>query len=115
MTWVRGGSSPEVWLSAVEYSNDGVTCTNLSAGLLVLAGWRLVWVSLPPGATIRAPGYTVVGDGNGSGWFVESLLPTIAILTHDADFRVMANQFGFNIRGVGSQVVLVEGSSNLVQ
>ena len=115
LTWTRGGTSPEVSRTTFEYSSNAVTWTSLGAGSRVSGGWQLGGVSLPPGATIRARGYVTGGQYNGSGWFVESLLPTIAILTHDGSFGVVSNRFGFNIRGVGSQMVVVEGSSNLVQ
>jgi len=55
-----------------------------------------------------------------SDWFVESLLPTFpliapAILTDDGSFGVVSYRFGFTVRGVDGQIVVVEGSSNLVR
>jgi uncharacterized delta-60 repeat protein len=61
----------------------------------------------------------VVSNGFGS---VTSAVATLVvgptppvILTGDGAFGVISNQFGFNVSGVSSQVVVVERSSNLLQ
>lgn len=122
LTWTRGGTSPEVWRTTFDYSIDGVAWSSLGVGSRIAGlpagqagGWQLGGLALPSGATIRARGCVTGGQFNGSGSFVESLLPTIAILTDDGGFGIMAKQFGFNIRGVGRPMVLVEGSPNLAQ
>jgi hypothetical protein len=69
ITWLRGGTSPEVWRTTFEHSPDGLTWTGLGAGTRISGGWRLTGLSLPPGGTIRARGYVA-----GSSWFVESLI-----------------------------------------
>jgi hypothetical protein len=115
LTWMRDGPGPEVWRTSFEYSTNGVTWTNLAAGSRISGGWQIPDLSLPPGATIRARGYVTGGEYNGSSWFIESLLPTVAILTDDSSFGVMSNQFGFNLRSVGNPIVLVQGSTNLTQ
>ena len=108
--FLPGGTDPESWRTTFDYSTHRLDWTNLRAGTSNSGGLHLDGFSLPRGATIRALGYVT-----GGGWFVESVLPTIALLANDASFGVIANQFGFNTRGVGSPMVLVESSSNLVQ
>jgi len=70
--WTRTGSCPEVWRMTFEYSLDGQTWHSLGAGTRVPNGWRLTGVSIPDGSTVRARGYLTGGQGNGSGWFVET-------------------------------------------
>ncbi len=76
VTWLRGGTSPEVWRTTFDYSPDGSTWTNLGAGTRILGGWELDGVSLPSGGVIRARGYIPSGQYNGSAWFVETLTAT---------------------------------------
>jgi len=61
----------------------------------------------------------VVSNGFGSATsavatLLVGLTPPV-ILTGDGAFGVISNQFGFNVSGVSSQVVIVERSSNLLQ
>jgi len=71
VTWLRGGTSPEVWRTAFEWSRDAVAWSSLGDGRRVPGGWELDGASLPSDGTLRARGY--VGNGNGS-WFVEAHL-----------------------------------------
>lgn len=73
-TWLRGGSSPEVWRTTFEYSVDGVQWISLEAGTRIAGGWQLTDLFLPAGSTIRVRGYTTGGRHNASSWFVETLL-----------------------------------------
>jgi hypothetical protein len=72
ITWLRGGTSPEVWRTSFAHSTNGLTWRSLGAGKRGPGGWQLTGVSLPPVGTIRARGYLTGGMGNGSAWFVES-------------------------------------------
>jgi hypothetical protein len=74
ITWLRGGTSPEVWRTAFEHSPDGLTWTDLGTGTRIPGGWQLTGLSLPPAGMIRARGYVT-----GSGWFVESVIGVPAI------------------------------------
>jgi uncharacterized delta-60 repeat protein len=71
LTWMRGGTSPEVWRTTFDYSLDGSNWTTLGDGLRISNGWQVIDTSLPSDVTIRARGH-VIGPGSGSGWFVES-------------------------------------------
>jgi uncharacterized delta-60 repeat protein len=80
ITWLRGGTSPEVWRTAFEQSTNGVTWTGLGAGTRIIGGWQgwqLPGLSLPPNGTLRARGYVACGYQNASGWFVEATLPLV--------------------------------------
>jgi uncharacterized delta-60 repeat protein len=119
LTWMRGGTSPEVWRTTFEYSPDGgSTWTNLGAGIRLpglpagqAGGWQLAGLGLPTNTTFRARGYTVGGFGNGSGWFVETVLrQPLAI----SDILYSANgQFGFRAGGPAGQAVVIEASTEL--
>jgi hypothetical protein len=77
-TWLRGGTSPEVWRTTFEHSADGVAWTNLGAGTWITNGWQLTGISVPSGGTIRARGYVTGGMANVGGWFVEELAGALA-------------------------------------
>jgi uncharacterized delta-60 repeat protein len=113
ITWLRGGTAPEVWRTTFESSSNGTNWVSLGAGTRISGGWQLTGLSLPANTTIRARGFVV---GNGLSWFVESLSPQVApaILVNDGRFGVRSNQFGFNLVGSGGSVVVVECSTNLL-
>src|SRR5207245_11059722 len=71
LTWMRGGTSPEVWRTTFEYSPHGASWTNV-AGIRIPGGWQLTGLALPTNTTFRARGYTVGGADNASGWFVQT-------------------------------------------
>ncbi|MCX6902364.1 MAG: FG-GAP-like repeat-containing protein [Verrucomicrobia bacterium] len=73
VTWLRGGTGPEVWRTTFDQSPDGLNWASLGAGTRVPGGWQLGGVLLPPGGTIRARGYVTGGRYNASAWFVETL------------------------------------------
>ena len=73
VTWLRGGSTPEVWRTTFEYTTDGVLWTLLGEGTRIAGGWELGWSS-GICLTLRARGFTAGGYANGSGGQVEALL-----------------------------------------
>ncbi len=85
VTWLRGGTSPEVWRTTFEHSSDGVTWTNLGAGTRITGGWQLTGITVPPGGTIRARGYVTGGMANVCGWFVEELAGALAPIRLSVD------------------------------
>jgi uncharacterized delta-60 repeat protein len=93
ITWLRGGTSPEVWRTSFDASTNGIHWTSLGAGSRIPGGWRLMGVTLPPDGMIRARGHVTGGRYNGSAWFVESTLS-------------LAREIRLNIALLGSQVVL---------
>ncbi len=119
ISWLRGGSGPEAWRTSFEASTNGTDWQGLGSGARVPGGWQLPEVCLATNATIRARGYVSGGQYNGSAWFVESTLAVDpqtppSIRAEEESFGIISNQFGFNVGGLAGQVVVVEGSSNLL-
>lgn len=112
--WLRGGSAPELWSVAFAVSTNGANWTDLGAGTRVPGGWRLSNVSATTNSVIRARGYVVGGE-----WFVEqtyALGPTTPpkIVTGGASFGFRSNLFGFDVRALPGQSVVIEASTNLL-
>ncbi len=118
ITWLRGGSSPEVWCTTFEASTNGTVWTMLGQGSRIPGGWQLAFVLVPPGGTIRARGYYSTGGGNASTSLLEALLsipgpPVPRILLSGGYFGFRENGFGFSVSGPAGQAVAVDGSGNL--
>jgi uncharacterized delta-60 repeat protein len=73
ITWLRGGTSPEVWRTTFDWSSDGLLWAPLGDGTRIPGGWQRTNALVPVDATIRAHGFVTGGEYNGSGWFVETL------------------------------------------
>ncbi len=77
ITWLRGGTSPEVWRTSFEASANGNDWGSLGAGARIAGGWRLTGVSVPASTVaIRARGFIMGGANNSSSWFVQTNLIT---------------------------------------
>jgi uncharacterized delta-60 repeat protein len=113
LTWLRGGTGPEIWRVAFDVSTNAVDWSNVASGTRIPAGWTMDASDIPPGATVRARGF-ITGSGI-SGSFVEDWLfqRSLAILAGDGDFGIRAGRFGFNVTGSPSQSAVVEASTNL--
>jgi uncharacterized delta-60 repeat protein len=72
ITWLRGGTSPEVWSTTFEFSTNGSDWVTLGPGTRISGGWRLGGVSLPSRAWVRSRGYVACGMNNASAYFVEA-------------------------------------------
>lgn len=117
ITWLRGGTSPEVWRTTFEGSTNGTDWVFLGLGERVAGGWQLSGVDLPSTADVRARGFVSGGRYNGSGWFVETTLalaPRPGILVSDNQFGVRSNAFLFQVTGPVGRSVVVEASKDLV-
>ena len=118
ITWLRGGTTPEVWRTSFDFSTNGIDWVNVGSGARLSGGWASdASTALPPEATIRARGYMMGGGGSWgfSANYAEQLLfqRPLTILTMDAAFGVSSNRFGFNITGSPAQTAVVEVSTNL--
>jgi uncharacterized delta-60 repeat protein len=84
VSWVRGGSAPELSRVSFELSTDGVIWTPLGAGQRVgtSSNWQLTGVALPASGRLRARGVTSGGYFNASSGLVQS----VAILGNDILF-----------------------------
>jgi uncharacterized delta-60 repeat protein len=113
VTWLRGGTSPEVWFASFDYSTNGTDWINLGAGERISNGWRLTGISVPTSAVIRAVGLVVSDD---SSWLLETVIPQSrpVILMDDATCGFHTNYFGFNVSGSAGETVVVEYSSNFM-
>jgi uncharacterized delta-60 repeat protein len=76
ITWLRGGSNPEVWRTTFDSSTDGVNWAPLGAGTRIIGGWQLAGLGWPANTIplLRARGFVVGGFSDGSGWFVETIV-----------------------------------------
>ena len=71
ISWLRGGTSPEVWRTTFEWSSNAVLWTPLGDGTRISGGWHPTNSVVPLTATIRARGFVTGGRYTGSGWLVE--------------------------------------------
>ena len=75
VTWMRGGTSPEVYRVTFESSADGANYTQLGNGSRIPGGWRFSGVPLSEQQRyIRARGFYTTGRQNGSGSIVERVI-----------------------------------------
>lgn len=117
ITWMRGGSSPEIWRCTFEISTNATSWTSLGSGRRISGGWRLDGIVVPTNATVRARGFIAGGHRNGSSWFVESLADrasTTPVLLKDGS-GIRSNRFCFNVRAIEGQAVVIEASTDMVQ
>jgi uncharacterized delta-60 repeat protein len=118
VTWLRGGTSPEVWRTTFDYSTNGTDWLSAGAGTRISGGWQRASLPALPTCTIRARGFVTGGYDNASSWFVESTTQFVpqtplTILVNDGYFGFRTNEFGFNVAGVAEQTVVIEASTDL--
>jgi uncharacterized delta-60 repeat protein len=113
LTWLTGGTAPEVWRASFDVSTNGVDWSGVVSGTRVPGGWTVNAPDIPPVATVRARGFITASGISGS--FIEDRLyqPSFAILTGDGEFGMRAGRFGFNITGSPGQGAVIEASTNL--
>jgi uncharacterized delta-60 repeat protein len=111
VTWLRGGSSPEVLRVEFDCStNHGITWEWLGSGTRLSNSprggttvWRLFDVAAPAHSTIRARGF-ISGDFKGSGWFQETITGPPVVTSSPQN---LTNQAGtsatFKVTGGGSE------------
>jgi uncharacterized delta-60 repeat protein len=122
ITWLRGGTSPEVWRTTFDYSTNGNDWINLGAGIRIAGGWQLSGVSVPGNANLRARGFTtgIGGERDSSAtWFVESQIVFGAlppkILVEDKTFGFDGGQLRFTVSAAAGQQLVIEASTDLEQ
>jgi hypothetical protein len=116
ITWLRGGTSPEVWRTTFDCSTNGMDWTALGEGHRITGGWQMTGLSLPSSGTLRARGHVTGGQYNGSSWFVETmslLSPSAVVLGGGTPPGFSGGEFGSDIAGPSGQIVLIEASTNL--
>lgn len=80
LTWLRGGSSPEIFAARFQASLDGIDWTDLGSGLRIPGGWRLAGATVPPGARLRARGYVA-----GASYYVDHVPGAPALYSYLSD------------------------------
>lgn len=72
-TWLRGGTSPEVWRTTCEVSTNGAASwLDLGPGVRVPGGWQFSGFPVLSNARVRMRGFLAGGADNASAWFVET-------------------------------------------
>ena len=113
VTWLRGGTSPEVWRTTFEQSTDGFTWTSLGDGARISGGWQVTGLFLSPSGTIRARGYAAGGRNNGSGWFVESIVGAACLLAQPSSQTKDAGATAtFSVLAAGSETLYYQWLKN---
>ena len=114
ITWVRGGTSPEILCSTFEMTtNGGADWVALGNGTRIVGGWKLGKPNLPADSTIRARGYI---GATGSSWIAESFFGALLrpqIVSNNLSLQLRGDSFGFHFTGVAGSFVVIEGSTDL--
>ncbi len=112
ITWLRGGSSPEVWRTTFERLS-GTNWVNLGAGTRITNGWILANITMPPNSPLRARGFVAGASLNGSGWFVEttSVAPTITGLSGGST-NLPGTSATFTVQAAGTPVLSYQWRKN---
>ncbi len=102
ITWLRGGTSPEVVHTAFDVGANDVPWTNLGGGTRIAGGWEKSSVPVSADQTIRVRGYSA--GAAGSSWFLESYFGRPVFVEQPVS---RTNDYGtiavFEISGVGSE------------
>jgi len=111
ITWLRGGTSPEVWRTTFEVCTNGADWITLGAGTRITSGWQRTGLNYPTNAIIRARGFVC-----GANWFVETLFAPAMLLQFVSanGSRWMSNGwFSARLLGTTGSNAVVECSSDL--
>ena len=112
ITWLRGGTSPEVWRTTFDVCTNGTDWISLGAGIRITGGWQRTGLNYPTSAIIRARGFV-----SSATWFVETNLVSVVPLKFvNANGSPSISNGWFNLRLMGTtgSNAVVECSSNLV-
>jgi uncharacterized delta-60 repeat protein len=112
ITWMRGGTGPEISFATFDFSVNGIDWTAVGGGVRVPGGWRVEDISLPINGIVRARGCVNGGNYGGSAWFVQNLSAPV-IITPDRMTAFRLNQFGFNVEGPSDTQIIIEASPDL--
>lgn len=113
VTWVRGGTAPQLQNAKFYQSTNGSDWIEAGEGVMTAYGWQLSPCALQNGAWVRAVGRPN-GAANGSGWYVESIAQVQAPTIQFTGLSVDGGQFAVNVVTTNSSVFVVESSSNLM-
>jgi hypothetical protein len=110
--------TPEVSGVFFEISADATNWTSLGPAAPVPGGWRIETPSLAINSQVRARGFHSGGRWNGSLSLIEETAPVSAqtrpvILSGDSSFGFQTNHFGFTVRALPGQTIVIEASPDL--
>jgi uncharacterized delta-60 repeat protein len=116
ISWLRGGTGPEVWRTFFDWSSDGLSWTPLGEGTRMTGRWQRTNAIVPAQATIRARGFASGGYQNGSSWFVESLLaPSVPLVAPVLSVESVAGEsIWFRLTGGTNAQYVVQTATNLL-
>ncbi len=116
ITWLRGGTAPEITGAEFLASVDGTDWTSIGHGSRIAGGWQLTGLTLPANSLVRARGWVAVGQYNGPSWFVESAskVSLLRPLVLKGTLGFQSRQFGFHYSANPGSAVTVEASSDLL-
>jgi uncharacterized delta-60 repeat protein len=98
ITWLRGGTSPEVWRTTFEICTNGVDWINPGAGTRITGGWQRTGLNYPTNAIIRARGFVC-----GANWFVETVqTPNLPLQFINGNGTPSVSNGWFNTRLTGT-------------
>lgn len=117
ITWWRSGASPEISLPWFELSADGTNWTHLGPATRVPGGWRMNTTLIALNSYIRARGFASGGRWNGSLSLIEDQIQVPAsarpvVVSGDVAFGVQSNRFGFTVRALSGQAIVVEATTD---
>ena len=120
LTWLRAGTGPEFLSTSFETSTNGVNWLTLGNGSRVSGGWKSTnFLFATTNTLVRVRGFITAGYQAGSSWFVQSLYSIDPktppkIMANGSAFGIVTNDFRFEVAGLVGQVVILEGSTSLV-
>jgi uncharacterized delta-60 repeat protein len=119
VTWQRSGGTPEISGTWFEISADGSNWTDLGPVARVPGGWRVNTSSLAINSWIRARGFHSGGRWNGSLSLIEEKAQVTAqtrpvILTNDDASGFQTNRFGFIVRALPGQAIVIEATTDFL-
>ena len=112
ITWLRGGTSPEVWRTTFDVCTNGTDWITLGAGTRITGGWQRTGLNYPTNAIIRARGFVC-----GANWFVETTqVPALPLQFINANGTPLMSNGWFNTRltGTTGAGAVVERSPDLI-
>lgn len=116
ITWMRGGTGPEVTRVVFQYSTNNADWLDLPLPGRINGGWKLVGISLPQTCRVRARGWFTTSAVFSSQCFLETTAEVIsppAFIRDQANCGVTSGEFKFKFHGSPGQRVVVEASNDL--
>ncbi len=78
ITWLRGGSSPEVWRTTLDVTTNGASWITVTNGIRIPAGWAIRPTFPPTVGKMRVRGQVACA----SGWFLDALIVQPLLMSH---------------------------------